>query len=106
MKNLKSCIDACLACMVTCEKGITDCIKDGNQECIVLCRDCADICALCARFDARGSVYGKDIHALCAKICKACSEECAKHASHHASCKECADACKKCAEVCAELASF
>ncbi|OFZ00667.1 MAG: four-helix bundle copper-binding protein, partial [Bacteroidetes bacterium RIFCSPLOWO2_12_FULL_31_6] len=72
MKNLKSCIDACLVCVVTCEECITDCIKDGNQDCISLCRDCADICTLCARFDARGSAYGQELHALCAEICKAC----------------------------------
>ena len=70
----------------------------------MLCRDCADICALCARFDARESQFGHELHALCAKICQACSEECDKHSTHHASCKECADACKKCADICAELA--
>lgn len=105
MKNLKSCIDACLACMIACEKCIDDCIKDGNHHCISLCRDCADICALCALFDARGSEYGEELHALCAKICKACSVECNKHAAHHVSCKECADACAICASICEELAS-
>ncbi|EAZ94676.1 hypothetical protein FBBAL38_12860 [Flavobacteria bacterium BAL38] len=105
MKNLKSCIEAYLACLVTCEKCITDCIKDGNQDCILLCRDCADICALFARFDTRGSEYAQDLHDLCAKICKACSVECAKHASHHESCKECAEAFKRCAEVCETLTS-
>ena len=104
MKNSKSCIDACLACLTTCESCITDCVAAGNKECTLLCRDCADICALCARFEARGSKYGQDLHILCAKICKACSVECTKHASHHTSCKECAEACKKCAEVCTKCA--
>jgi hypothetical protein len=36
---------------------------------------------------------------------KPLSVECAKHASHHASCKECAEACKKCAAICEELAA-
>ena len=98
-------MDACLACVVSCERCITDCVKDGNQECILLCRDCADICDLCARFEARGSQFGQALHVLCAKICNACSLECAKHASHHVSCKECAEACKKCAAVCEELAT-
>ena len=34
-----------------------------------------------------------------------CSLECAKHAMHHASCKECAEACIKCAALCEELAT-
>lgn len=105
MENLKSFVEACFTCVVSCEICITDCIKNGNQECISLCRDCADICALCARFDARGSAYGYKLHQLCAEICNACSIECAKHASQHDSCKECAEACKKCAEACEELTS-
>ncbi len=105
MEHLKNCIDACLACLVTCEKCIPDCIKSGNQECIRLCRDCADICTLVAKFDARGADYGQELHAICAKICRACAIECEKHANHHESCKECAEACRKCAAICEELAS-
>lgn len=65
----------------------------------------ADICAMCARFHARGSNFSHQLHALCAEICSACSIECAKHASSHASCKECEEACKKCAKICEELAT-
>jgi hypothetical protein len=42
---------------------------------------------------------------LCANICKACSVECAKHAAHHATCKECAEACIHCATICEERAT-
>ncbi len=99
----KNCIDACLACLINCEKCITDCVAAGNKECILLCRDCADVCALCARFEARGSQFSKNLHGLCAEVCKACSIECAKHASHDTSCKECAETCIKCATICEEL---
>lgn len=105
MKDSKSCIEACLACMVTCESCIADCIKDGNEECVLLCRDCADICALCARFESRGSQYATELHILCSKVCKACAEECEKHAAHNESCKTCTEACKRCAEICAKHAS-
>ena len=47
----QACIDACLACSVECEECATSCINmnDKNHDkCISLCRDCADICALCA----------------------------------------------------------
>lgn len=104
MKNSKS-IDAFLKCVTTCERCITDCIVSNNKECISLCRDCADICNLSARLEARGSRFSKDLYALCAKVCKECSIECAKHASHHDSCKACSEACKKCAAICEELAS-
>lgn len=104
MKTSKECIDACLACLTTCEICLTDCVKVVNQEIILLCRDCSDICALCARFEARESDFRNHMHALCAKICKACAIECNKHCAHHLSCKECADACLKCAEICDEMA--
>ena len=85
------CIDACLACIVTCETCVTDCVKEGNQACILLCRDCADICALCARFEARSSPFAFELHTICAQICMACADECIKHAQHHQSCKVCAE---------------
>lgn len=99
----KNCIDACLACLTNCEKCITDCVAVGNKQCILLCRDCADICILCARLEARGSQFSKNLHALCAEVCKACSIECAKHASHHTSCKVCAETCIKCATICEDI---
>ena len=105
MKESKNCTDVCLECLIACERCITDCIAADNKTCIILCRDCADICALCARFEARGSQFAHDLHTLCAKICRACSLECAKHAAHHESCKICAETCKKCAEICEELSA-
>lgn len=103
MKNLKGRFDACMACVIACETCITDCIKTGNLQCISLCRDCIDICNLYARLEARGSRYAQNMQSMCVEICEMCSEECIKHASQQASCKECAEACKKCAEACEEL---
>ncbi|GAB3496891.1 hypothetical protein GCM10027341_16350 [Spirosoma knui] len=74
-------------------------------ECIRLCRDCADICTLCGRLEARGSEFMRDFMALCAEVCEACAEECAKHADHHAHCKACAEACRKCAEECRHMSA-
>ena len=62
------CIDACLACIVTCETCMTDCVKEGNQACILLCRDCADICALCAKFEARSSPFAFELHTYVLKF--------------------------------------
>lgn len=103
MKNSPSCIQACLLCLVACERFIIESVKYGNQECILLCRDCADICALYAKFDARYSDYGWKLHELCSEICIACSLECAKHGSNHNCYKYCAQACEKCAAICYEL---
>lgn len=92
MKNVQVSIEACLACMVECEKcadGFLN-VKD-HLECVKLCRDCADICALCARLCARDSKFAEALCALCVKCCEDCANECSKHDM------EC---CKKCAEAC------
>lgn len=103
MRTSKKCIDASNACTMACEVCILDCVETGNKACILLCRDCADICNLVARFEARNSPFRKQLHDLCAAVCEACAAECEKHASHHDSCKVCAAACKECAAICSEL---
>lgn len=98
MKDKKNCIDACLACMMECEKCTTMSIEMGGMvECLEVCRDCADICALCAKLCARDSQFCDDVCALVVKCCEASVTECAKHGDH---CKACTEAFKKCAEVC------
>ena len=69
-------------------------------HCISLDRDCADICALLARFVARGSEHAPHLLKECAEICKACGDECEQHAAHMAHCKECAEACRRCEQAC------
>ena len=38
----------------------------------------------------------------CAAACRACGDECERHASHHEHCRICADVCRRCkqADVC------
>ena len=100
MATSKSYIEACLACVITCEICLSDCITRNEIRCASLCRDCADICNLAARFEARGSNFTTGLHALCAEICQACFVECTKHADHHDTCRACAEACEKCVQIC------
>lgn len=99
MTNSKNRIEACLAAVVACEKCMADCILEGHKECIALTRDCADICALYARLEARNSIYAKDLRKLYGAVCLACAEECSKHASGRSSCAECAIVCRNCAQI-------
>ena len=102
MENEVNVVEVCLRCVATCEACISDCIESGNKKCIQLCRDCADVCSIGARFEARGSSYTKQLQALCVLVCNACAMECIKHATHHDSCKICAEACTHCATICEE----
>ena len=104
MKNSKNCIEACLACVIACEACATHGIEMADKshlQCISLCRDCADICALCARLQARGSSFADALCKLCVEICNACAAECEKHAHHHEALNKAGEACRKCATACA-----
>lgn len=104
--NFQSCIQACNACAVACEHCASACLEEDNMEamrrCIVLDRDCADLCRMAAALMARGSYQATAFCQLCAKACRACGEECARHQHDH--CQQCAQACLRCAEECESMA--
>ncbi len=95
---------ALYACISSCEHCATACLSEADVKmmarCIALDRDCADICALTARFLARGSEHGPHLLRECAEICKLCGDECEQHGAHMAHCRECAEACRRCEDAC------
>lgn len=99
----QSLLDALNACVATCEKCASACLQEQDVKmmvsCISLDRDCADVCALTARLVARGSIHGMHLLRECAEVCKACTDECAKH-THMQHCQECAEACRHCEQAC------
>jgi len=105
-KQYESCIKACHECAMECEHCATACLNEDDlkrlAQCIQLNRDCADICAFATQIMARDSKFSKDICSLCAEICQACGDECAKHDDMD-HCKKCADACYRCAEECRKM---
>ncbi len=53
-------------------------------QCIKTCRDCTDLCALCARFMARGSDLHAQMCAVCIEACDRYAAECKNHDHGHA----------------------
>lgn len=105
--EFQSCIDACNACAVACDHCAVSCLGENDVKamarCIQLDMDCAALCRLAAGYMARGSERAGAICGLCAEMCDACGDECAKHEMAH--CQECAEACRRCAEECRRMAS-
>jgi len=105
-QQFESCISACNACAAACDHCATACLKEDDvrmmARCVALEMDCAAICRLAAGFMARGSEFANQVCALCASICEACGQECAKHQHDH--CQACAQACKRCADECRRMA--
>lgn len=67
----------------------------------VLLRDCADMCALTAKTLARHSLIGVDAAEICARVCEACSRECAKFNDPMS--QNCSRICRHCARECARF---
>ena len=79
------------------------------RQCIRLNLDFADICAAAGSIATRRT--GSNVPVIRATIeaceiaCRACGEECQRHASEHEHCRICAEACMRCAESCREARS-
>ena len=105
-QSYPSCVAACNACADACDHCSTACLQEGEvnklTRCIALDMDCAAICRLAASFVSRDSGFAKQLCKLCAEICQACGDECAKHAMGH--CQDCAKACHRCAQECTGMA--
>ena len=111
--NLLKCIEECYACAQTCTSCADACLGEDmvNEltHCIRLNLDCADICTAAGAMASRRT--GSNIEVLraaiqaCAKACRACGDECAKHAEMHEHCRICAEACRSCELACREALS-
>ena len=105
-EQFASCIEACEDCAEACDHCSTACLQEADPKpmarCIALDIDCAAICRMAAAYMARGSEFAGTLCGLCAEVCEACGEECAKHEMRH--CQECAEACRRCAQECRAMA--
>jgi len=94
-------------CALTCEACANACLNEENvnmmARCIELDRDCADLCFQAARLIQRESEILEDYLSMCARICRLCAEECAKH--NHDHCRVCAEVCEACATACDAVAA-
>jgi hypothetical protein len=102
--TLTECAETCTSCADAClgEDMVADLIK-----CIATNLDCADICGAAARvlsrrvgFDA--TITGNVLQ-TCIAACRACSDECSRHASMHEHCRICAESCRACLRACEDL---
>ncbi len=111
---MTACIDACSLCIETCTACADACLSEKHVEtmisCIRLNLDCAAVCAATGSVMARANKAGnrQPLEAqltTCIAFCRACANECARHADKHKHCKVCADACTNCAEACTQMLS-
>jgi hypothetical protein len=105
------CIEECFHCAVTCTSCADACLGEETVydlvRCIRLNLDCADTCEMTGHMLIRQTAAEPQVvrAALeaCAEACRACGEECERHAGHHEHCRLCAEACRTCERSCREL---
>ena len=104
-REIEACIDACLSCQKTClGMAMTHCLEMGGEHVAPphfrMMIDCATICATAADFMLHKSQFHCEMCGLCAKVCTACADDCAKLDGM----EDCITACRACAEHCAKTA--
>jgi hypothetical protein len=108
---LARCIDACFDCAQACTACADDCLSEESVAELVKCirtnQDCADVCVAAGRVASRQTEYDANVTRAvieaCATACRACGDECERHAGMHEHCRVCADACRACERACQEL---
>ena len=70
----------CLTCWKMCEEFIAWCIQNGTHlSSINACRDAAEMCSQCIKFEAQRSPFFEQLCEVCAEICKLCVVELSKY---------------------------
>lgn len=109
---LADCVEACFDCAQTCiscaEASLDEEGAAALGHCIQLTLDCANACA------ATGPALSRSVHAspalirhlveTCAELCRACADECDRHAGDHQQCHIAAEACRTCEQSCERVA--
>ena len=108
--KLTRCIEECIACAQACTACADACLSEG----MVATWPSASAPTWTAPTSApppprsspphrlRRPHHGRDPHRL-RRACKACADECARHADMHERCRICAEACRSCQQACDDL---
>ncbi len=104
-------IEEALSCFQTCTACADACLSEDMvaelTKCIRTNVDCATVCLATVQVLSRHTGYDANITRTqlesCITACKACGDECARHADMHEHCRICADACRACERACREL---
>jgi hypothetical protein len=108
---LLRCIDECFDCSATCTACGDACLGEPDVSDLIrsirLNADCADVCDAVGRVLSRQTeidlgVVRAAIEA-CIVVCRACGDECQRHAMHHDHCRVCAEVCRSCEQACRDL---
>ncbi len=94
----------CLTCWKMCEEFIAWSIQNGkNVSSINTCRDVAEMCSQCIKFEAQRSPFFQQMCEVCAEICEHCADEMAKNKNENQIFSETLESCRVFANSCREV---
>ncbi|MET7637815.1 four-helix bundle copper-binding protein [Streptomyces sp. NPDC005438] len=107
-KEMKECMEACMACHTMCEETMTYCLQmsgGGDQQMQVMraLMDCTGMTRMCADMMMRRSPMMTEMCAMCARACEMCAEACMAMPDDEQM-RRCAEACRKAASMCRSMA--
>lgn len=105
---LGGCIEACFDCSQSCTACADACLAEQGVHTLVRCirlnLDCADLCVATGNLLTRQVEFdptvARAVVEACVAACRACGDECRRHAEHMEHCRVCADACRECEQAC------
>ena len=108
---LAATIDALSDCAQACTADVDADLSEHNVTdmitCIRLCLNCTDVCTaavgVISRPEQADANVARPLLQACVSICKACGDECERHAHMHEHCRICAEACLRAEQACREL---
>ena len=108
---LVRCIEECFDCAATCASCADACLGEPDVpelvRCVRLCLDGADVCDTTGRVVTRQTEpelgVARAAVEACVVACRACAEECDRHAAHHDHCRVSAGVCRSCEQACSDL---
>ncbi|MGH2565551.1 MAG: hypothetical protein ACRDE5_13630, partial [Ginsengibacter sp.] len=91
----------CLICWKLCEEVISESIQNGKYLSLInVCRDTAEMCSQCIKFEAQSSPFFQHLCEVCAEICETCSKELGNHKNESDLISETIKACNELANAC------
>ena len=107
-QEMRSCIEACLACYRDCVETKAHCIgmggKHASPEHLGALGDCAVLCETAANLMLRSSGLHGRTCGVCADACQACADSCERLAGDDQTMQRCAETCRRCSESCRAMA--
>jgi hypothetical protein len=99
--------DCAQACGADVDANLSEPSLADMVKCIRLCLHCVDVCTATSRVTSRPGEYEagvvRPLLQACLASCRACGDECQRHAHMHEHCRICAEACRRCEQACQQL---